>query len=238
LKQWDKDQAWLDHQHWREMEFLRHALLSRALREQRLMDSAKAEWQQALKSANGQRQSLTMLLTLCGQWNWVSEGEDLLWTIVDRFPQEKWATRALAETLLIGGQTRPLLRLFDLELKRSPDDLAAMNNLASVALLLDAKEVKANDLALQVYQKAPTNSAFAATYAFSLYRLGKSSDALKVMKQIKQKDLDVPAIAGYYGLILKASGDTAGARAYLDKAVKTRLLPEEQRLFAQARTGT
>ena len=58
------------------------------------------------------------------------------------------------------------------------------------------------------------------------------------MKQLNARDLELPGIAGYYGLILKASGDAAGARAYLDKAGKTLLLPEERQLFSQARTGT
>jgi tetratricopeptide (TPR) repeat protein len=237
-KKWKEVHAWLAPQHWGDTEFIRHAFMSRALREENLPDAGKAEWELALRSANAQKQSLSMLLNLAAQWSWINEGEDLLWTMVNRFPEEKWAERALARTLLEGGQTRPLLQLFDQELKRAPSDLAAKNNLASIALLLGAKEVKPNDLALEVYQKIPTNAAFAATYAFSLYQQGKNAEALKVMRQVNPKDLEVPAIAGYYGLILKASGDMAGARTYLDKAAKIRLLPEEQRLFSQARAGT
>ena len=161
----------------------------------------------------------------------------MLWTIVNRFPQEKWAARTLTMALIEGGQTRSLMQLFSQELKRSPSDLAAKNNLATIALLLDAKELKPNDLAREVYQQVPTNTSFAATYAFSLYQQKKSAEALKVMRQLKPQELDIPSIAGYYGVILKATGDGANARIYLDKAAKARLLPEERKLFTQARAG-
>jgi len=236
-KDWRGLHAWLEKQHWAELEFLRHAFMSRALRGEELADTAKTEWEQALKSANGQKQSLVMLLRLAAQWKWVNEGEDLLWTIVSRYPQEKWATQALTQTLFAGGQTRSLMQLFKQELKSTPSDLTAKNNLAMIALLLDAKELKPHDLAREVYQQAPTNASFAATYAFSLYVQRKSAEALKVMQQLKPKDLENPSIAGYYGLILKAMGSGAKARVYLDWTSKATLLPEERKLFAQARAG-
>jgi predicted Zn-dependent protease len=211
--------------------------MGRGLRGQELADSSKTEWEQALNSAHGQKQSLVTLLRLAAQWNWVNEAEDLLRTIVNRYPQEKWATQALTQALYVGGQTRSLMQLFNQELNRSPFDLNAKNNLAMTALLLDVKELKPNDLAREVYQQAPTNSSFAATYAFSLYIQGKNAEALKVMQQLTPQDLDQPSIAGYYGLILKATGSGANARVYLDWTSKAALLPEERKLFAQARAG-
>jgi predicted Zn-dependent protease len=236
-KDWSGLFSWLDKQRWAELEFVRHAFLCRALRGQELEDSAKTEWEKALKAANGQKQSLVMLLRLTAQWNWVNEGEDLLWTIVSQYPHERWATQALTQTLFAGGQTQSLMQLFKQELKGAPSDLAAKNNLAMIGLLLDVKEIKPHDLAKEVYQQAPTNSSFAATYAFSLYTQGKNAEALKVMQQLKPKDLESPSIAGYYGLILKATGSRAQAKLYFDRTSKAALLPEERTLFAQARMG-
>jgi len=237
-KDWSGLHAWLEKQRWAELEFLRHAFMSRALRGQELPDTAKTEWEQALKAANSQEQRLVMLLRLASQWNWVNEGEDLLRTIVNRYPQEKWAWQALTQTLSAGGQTRSLMQLFNQEFKRTPSDLTAKNNLAMTAMLLDAKELKPYDLAREAYQQAPTNSFFATTYAYSLYMQGKKAEALKVMQQIKPQDLERPATAGYYGIILKATGDGAKARIYLEKASKAVVLPEERKLFAQAKAGT
>ena len=236
-KDWPALRAWLEKQRWAEMEFIRHAFMSEAMRGQGLTDSAKTEWEQALKAGNSQKQSLVMLFRLAAQWNRVNDAEDLLWTIVNRFPQEKWATRTLTLALLEGGKTQSLMKLFSQELKRTPADLAAKNNLATIALLLDAKEMRPYDLAREVYQQNPTNASFVTTYAFSLYQQKKNADALKVMRQLKPQELEIPSIAGYYGVILRAAGDGANAKLYLDKAAKARLLPEEQKLFAQAKAG-
>ena len=44
-------------------------------------------------------------------------------------------------------------------------------------------------------------------------------------------------IAGYYGLVLHATGDKARARVYLDWAFKSPMLPEERNFFERAKTG-
>jgi hypothetical protein len=80
------------------------------------------------------------------------------------------------------------------------------NNLAMTALLLDAKELKPHDLAREQYQKAPTNAAYNSTYAFSPHLQEKNAEALKVFQTLKPKELEDPSIAGYYGVVLNASG--------------------------------
>jgi Flp pilus assembly protein TadD len=237
LRDWRGLQASLEQQNWAEMEFVRHAFQARALRGQDLPAAAKAEWDLALKTANGQKGSLIMLLRLAAQWNWQSEGEDLLWTIVNQYPGEKWAFGALNQALFVDGRTRSLMMLYSQELKRSPSDLAMKNNLTMTALLLDAQELKPHELAREVYEKAPTNAVYASTYAFSLYVQGKKTEALKVIEQLKPRDLENPSIAGYYGLILKATGNPTKAKAYLELTGKAPLLPEEKKLFDRAKAG-
>lgn len=237
LKDWPGLQNFLEPQNWAELEFIRRAFKARALRGQNLTGAAKSEWEVALKAVNGQQAGLVMLLRLAAAWNWQSEGEELLWSIVNRYPAEKWAFNALNQILYVGGRTRPMMTLYIQELKRTPTDLAMKNNLAVTALLLEANEQKPHDLALEVYQKAPTNSSYASTYAFSLHLLGKNAEALKVMQSINAKDLEDPSIASYYGLILKATGDAAKARPYLEKSTKAQLLPEERLLFDRAKAG-
>ena len=105
------------------------------------------------------------------------------------------------------------------------------------ALLLDAQELKPHDLAREVYGKAPTNSNYASTYAFSLHLQEKDAEALKVIERLNQRELEAPSIAGYYGLILKAIGNGAKAKACLETAFKARLLPEERKLFEKAKAG-
>ena len=127
--------------------------------------------------------------------------------------------------------------LYSQELKRTPSDLAVKNNLAMTALLLEANELKPHDLARELYQHDPTNASYASTYAFSLHLQKKDAEALKVMQQLKPQELDNPAVAGYYGLILQATGNREKARIYLQWASKAQVLPEEKRLFDRARAG-
>lgn len=237
LKDWPGLNAWLQPQSWGELEFIRHAFQTHSLKGQNLAGAAKGEWELAVKAANSQKQPMTMLLRLAAQWGWMTEAEEILWAIVNRYPGEKWAIQALSQALFVGGRTRPLMQLYTQELKRAPADLGIKNNLAMTALLLDAMELKPHELAREIYSKAPTNPSFVSTYAFSLYVQEKNAEALKVIEKMKPKELEDPAISGYYGLILKATGDSAKARKYLDLTAKARLLPEERKLFTRANSG-
>ena len=57
------------------------------------------------------------------------------------------------------------------------------------------------------------------------------------MQQLPPKALETPSIAGYYGLILRATGSPAKAKVYLEWASKGKMLPEEKKLFDRAKTG-
>jgi predicted Zn-dependent protease len=234
---WIGLQTSLEKQNWGDLDLVRHAFLTRTLRQEGLNAAAKGQWAQALEDANGQKQGLVMLLRLAGQWNFAEEAQGILWTMVNRYPEEQWAYDTLGKVLVAGGQTRPLMQLFSRQVARSPSDIATKNNLAMLALLLDAQEMKPNDLAEEVYQQAPGNSNYASTYAFSLYLRKRNTEALAVMRKLDAKDLENPEIAGYYGLILKANGQAAEARVYLDLAAKATLLPEERKLMNAARAG-
>src|SRR5258706_5920205 len=129
LKDWRGLQAYLEPQRWGELEFIRHAFEARALKGQGLTGAATGEWELALKGANGQKQPLAMLFRLAAQWNWMTEAEDLLWSIVNRYPDEKWAYQSLSQALFAGGRTRPLMQLYSLGMKRAPTDLETKNNL-------------------------------------------------------------------------------------------------------------
>ncbi len=231
---WKNLQANIQGQNWNDLEFVRHAFLARALRGQDLQEASAGEWVVALNIANDQKGALISLSRMAAAWQWHSETEALLWLVVNRYPEERWAPPVLMQSLIGGGRTRPLLQLFSLLSRRNPADLEMKNNLAFAALLLGAEELKPHELAKEVYTQSPQSAAFAATYAYSLYLQKQYADALKVMQTLAAKDLDNPAVAGYYGLVLKATGSAEKAKVYLRLALKIKLLPEEQALFQQA----
>jgi tetratricopeptide (TPR) repeat protein len=234
VQDWNGLQNSLTKQNWAELEFARHAYMARALRGQKLDGAATADWELAFKYASNQKSTLISLFRMAAQWNWIDEGEEILWTIVNRYPEEPWAAKDLQMALFMGGRTRSLMQLFGVEAKREPADLEIKNNLAMTAMLLDAQELNPYSLAREAYEKAPQNPSYASTYAYSLYLQKKYAEALKVMQKLTPKELNDPSIAGYYGLILKATGDNTKAQSYLGWAAKAKLLPEEQKLFQQA----
>jgi hypothetical protein len=231
---WRKLQANIQKQNWNELEFVRHAFLARALRGQDLKDAGVAEWGVALNLANEQKAELSSLFRMAASWQWQSEAEEILWLVVNRYPEEHWAPPVLIQSLMAGGRTRPLMQLFSLLSRRNPADLEMRNNVAFTALLLDAAELHPHEIAREVYAKMPLSPAFASTYAYSLYQQKHYADALKVMQAVPEKDLENPAVAGYYGLTLKANGNAETAKKYLRLALKIKLLPEEQLVFQQA----
>jgi tetratricopeptide (TPR) repeat protein len=231
---WQRLQASIQNENWSDLEFVRHAFLARALRGQELREAGTGEWGVALNLANNRKGELISLFRMAAAWDWHNEADELLWLVVNRYPEEHWATPVLMQSLINGGRTRPLMQLFSLLSNRNPGDLEMKNNLAFTALLLDAQELKPNDIALMVYTKSPKSPAFAATYAYSLYLQKRYADALKVMQGFTENDLQNPAVAGYYGIILKAAGNGVKAKTYLRLALTIKLLPEEQAAFQQA----
>jgi predicted Zn-dependent protease len=231
-------QSALETENWLALEFMRHALLTLSLRKQGLADSAKAEWEQALQSAAaGGPKSLAGLLELARRFRWQNEQEEILWMMVNRYPGNLVAVQALTQLLFSEGRTQSLMQLYSQEVKLFPSNAGMKNNLAMTALLLNAQDFKPYELAREVYQSSPTNASYVSTYAFSLYKQGKNTEALKAMKTLNPAELKSPSIAGYYGLILKATGNREGARAYLDWSAKAHLLPEEKKMFSQAKAG-
>jgi lipopolysaccharide biosynthesis regulator YciM len=237
LKDWQAVQDAASHENWGNMEFMRHAYLALALRQQGFYQPSKAEWELAARAATGQLNKMTALIRFAAQWNWQDETQQMLWDIVEGFPAEKWAEQLLEQVLYQNGSTRSLMQLLSMKVTRNPSDLQAKNDLALVAMLLHAQELNPYDLAHEVYQKDPTNSFYQCTYGFALHLQGKNADALKVMQQLSPQALQNNSTAGYYGVVLNAAGDKSQAGIYLKRSVRGQLLPEERALFQQAMTG-
>ncbi len=233
-KNWAALQASLDQQAWGDLEYLRLTYRTRALREQSFTSAAKTEWTKVMKAADGRLDRLIALQRVAATWDWPGEQEDLLWAIVNNYPGEKGAVRALAELLYAGGKTRSLLTLYALLVQNDPTDLTARNNVAAIAMLLNASEHRPFELARQVFDQQRDNPFYVSTYAYSLYLQQRVGEAVRLMRQLKPDQLENPSISGYYGLLLVASGEKAAAKRYFDLATRIRQLPEERELFRRA----
>lgn len=236
-RNWAGLQQYVSAQSWGELDCLRYSFLSRSLREQNLAVASKAEWVKAVKACQVLLDRLQTLAQVTTSWGWEVENEEILTTIVNRFPAERSSKQQLVDSLSVRGKTRSLLALFASESQLDPKNLAVKNNLASLALLLGAMEHKPHELAAEVYKANPENPSFVTTYAHSLYLQKKNAEALAVLQKLKPEILAHHRVAGYYGLCLAASGPDGKQKAgiYFDAAEKGNLLPEEAQLFRRSR---
>lgn len=237
-KRWPELQAFVAGQNWGESENLRLAMNARALREQNLANASKADWAKAVKESTGSLDRMIVLERVAASWAWTAELEEVLTSIVNRFPGRRGESQRLQQLLYYTGKTRSLLTLYAQFHKSDPNSLEHKNNLAALALLLNAEEYKPQDLAKEVYSAAPTNPSMASTYAFALAKQGKFAESLQVFDKLTSAQLEEPSMAAYYGYSLAKSGNPVNATKatkYLDIASKGRLLPEEMQLVQKAR---
>ncbi|MDW8310307.1 MAG: hypothetical protein RMK20_13115, partial [Verrucomicrobiales bacterium] len=234
---WAAAQTLLQGEKWGEEDFLRQAMLARACRELRQEFTSQSEWRAAVRAASGRSRALGMLAQLAARWGWEREREEVLWTLVERHPGERWALQALSEFYLARGDTRGLQRVYARAVEYNPSDLAARNNLASLLLLLNAQPQRAHELAHEAWSRATNNPAFAATYAWSLHLQGRTAEGLRVLESLPPDRLEIPGVALYYGLMQAAMRETNLARKFLAIAETAPLLPEEKKLLADARAG-
>ena len=231
---WDGLETAVSNGNWAAFDFLRHAFRARALRGLQQQTAGDQEWARAQKAAGENPQALLMLARTVSQWDWQNETLELLWALSKTHETRLEALQLLyqhyARTGDTGGVYRVLLRSAEI----APDNLTMQNNLAQVSLLLDADADRARKIAAELVKKEPTNAAYVSTYAFSLYGRGETGPALQAMETLTPEQLQTPAIAAYYGIILAAAGQKEKAREYLHRGAQAFLLPEEKALVAKA----
>jgi Flp pilus assembly protein TadD len=232
-KDWATLKSWLPDQNWEEQEFSRLALLALAWRSETAGEAvAKVHWRKAMRAASQSPATLAALAEMARSWGWTNEVGDVLWETANRYPNEAWAAQGLEKELYLGAKTRALLTLYSILLEHHPKDPVAMNNVATVSMLLKTNLDTAHELARSSYAHSQTNPAIASTYAFSLYLQGKTNEALAVISRLREDDLRRGSVAAYYSVILKAAGRMDQAQTYRALGEQALLLPEERQLLA------
>jgi Flp pilus assembly protein TadD len=159
-----------------------------------------------------------------------------MWALA-KFPEkEKEAFRTLYRYYAKNRDSQGLYRVLARLAELNPQDLDIQNNLAQLSLLLNARSEEARRVATEVYHKAPSNAAYATTYAYALLTKGDTEAAGKVMSALTAEQLKEPAISAYYGVCLAALKDPR-ARQFLDAGENATLLPEEKTLLEKARNS-
>jgi len=219
---------------WGEIDFLRLAFLSRAWSELGEPLIADGNWRSAVSEAGERLGAMTALLELANRWQLPRESEDLLWRILRRYPDARWAQDSLERFYFNAGNTAGLYQLYAKQLPHSPQNAALKNNLACTALLLKTNLTQANLWAAEAYAQTPTNADVVATYAYALHLRGRNQEGLAALQKLEPAQLKRQSVALYYGVLLAATGNAAAAAPYLQIARTTgQLLPEEKQLLAE-----
>jgi predicted Zn-dependent protease len=219
---------------WGEMDFLRLAFLSHAWNELGEPLVADGHWRSAISEAGERLGALTALLELANHWQLARMREDLLWRILQRFPDARWAQGGLEQLYFNAGNTAGLYQLYSKQLPRSPQNVAMKSNLATTAMLLKTNLTQACQWAAELYAQAPTNAHVVCTYAYALHLQGRNQEGLAVLQRLKSSQLEQPSVAFYYGILLRTAGQAGEAAPYLQIArSQGQLLPEEKQLLAE-----
>lgn len=226
-KDWTTLDEFLQGKKWGQQDFLRLGILSRAAGEQGQEKAAETRWRSAVREANNRLPSLVSLLGLAKSLGREAAREELLWLIYQRFPREKWALLELDRKYTREANTRGLHRVYSI-LGADTNNLVAQNNLAATSLLLNQDLGKAHAIALDIYNRCPTNPTIISTYAFSLHQQGKTREGLEALEKLEDSVREKPPVALYYGVLLASVGQTNEAVRYIKAAEKSLSLPEEK----------
>ena len=232
-KDWRQLETFLNEQKWGDRDFLRAAMLSRALREQKQTMAAEVQWQKAIRLASEKVETLSLLVKMAVDWRWPGEAETVLWAVLEKYPGETWASQSLSQSYYSRGDTRGLQKLYSY-LSENSADPGAENNFALVSLLLGLNTDKAHEMAESVFKKDPKNPSFLSTYAYSLHLKKKDAEAIQLFERLSAQELEDPSIAAYFGIVLAGAGQQEKAQKYLKLAERAQTLPEEKRLLVEA----
>jgi predicted Zn-dependent protease len=233
LKDWRKLEAVAKSSGWRESDYLREAYLARALREQNKLVGAEHEWAGAIKAASARPEATLALARVVSDWGWDKEALEVLWELSKNAEKRTEALQTLYRYYAKHSDTQALYKVLVRLNENDPTNLDVQNNLAQISLLLNAQPEEARRLAAKIYEKNPTNAAYATTYAYGLVTKGQLTQAIKVMSSLTPQQLRDPAVSAYYGICLAAAKD-ARAREFLEIGEHAALLPEEKALVQKA----
>ena len=239
LKDWKRLGKLLAENDWEDLEFLRVAIHARLLRETSARPHGAdftAMWERAMNATAGNPNSLLMLGRLVNGWGWKDEAIQVWWLAARSGTTQRAALKALYTIHSADKNTRELYRVARQVYQMEPSNPVAKNNVASLAFLLGEDEPEAHRLAAEIYKLTPTQPVIASTYALSLHKQKRDSEAIAILRQLPPAALEDPSIAAWYGFLLAQNGEANAARPFLEAAdrQKDQLFPEEAAMVAGA----
>jgi hypothetical protein len=145
------------------------------------------------------------------------------------------ALNALAWLYRENNETEKLYDILQSLHESSPNEPPITADLARLGLNIDRNTGQSQDLAKEAYDRAPGDVNCAVTYAFSLYRLGRTAEGLEIIKKLPTDKLHDPHAAVYVALLLLDSNQAETAKEYIDVAEDGPIYFEEKKMLEDAR---
>src|SRR6266540_2272603 len=239
-KNWMRLKRWTRKGKWGEYDYLRLAYQAIATRRSP-QDSAKTEfqalWRAAEESSNDQPERELVLARLASKWNLEKESEQLWLRVAENPRLRREALDALRRHYRKDNDTGKLYDVLQRLHESSPNEAPITADLARLGLNLERNVERSHELAKEAHDRAPNEVNCAVTYAFSLYRLGRSAEALAIIQGLPADQLHDPHAAVYAALLLADASQIDAARDYV-AAANDEIYPEEKALLNEARTKT
>jgi predicted Zn-dependent protease len=242
IKNWSRLKRWTRAGNWGDAEYLRLAYGAIAERHLRsgTDSSANSEfetlWQSATESSEDVPERELMLARLATKWQLTNQAEEL-WVRVEENPtMRREALDNLRELYRARDETTKLYAVLQRLHESSPNEVPITADLARLGLNLGENIENSHQLAKEAYDRAPNEVNCATTYAFSLHRLGKNSEALAIIQSFQADQLHDAHAAVYVALMLAEGNELEGAKDYLAAAANGQLYPEEKKLLEEAKT--
>jgi lipopolysaccharide biosynthesis regulator YciM len=195
----------------------------------------KKLWQGAYDLSKNDSQRQLTLARLATKWQLESQAEEV-WLAIEKNPSmRREALNNLRRIDRANGETTKLYEVLERLHEISPDEVPITADLARLGLNLEQNIERSHQLAKEAYDRAPNDINCAVTYAFSLYRLGKNSEALDIIQSLSPDQLHDPRAAVYTALVLIEAGQLDAAKEYIGAAEDDTIYPEEKTLLDEAK---
>lgn len=149
----------------------------------------------------------------------LKEGINLIENEIQKNPNNIALRRFIATEYLINGDTEKARLHYETILKSAPNDLASLNNLASIYLKTDA--ARAVELAQKAYTINPNHPKIADTLGFALIQNGQAAQGISLVRQAMKLD-NSNEIRYHLAVGLNVIGDKNSAKMELIRALESK----------------
>ena len=241
VKNWSHLKRWTRAGTWGESEYLRIAYQAIATKQSRSRSGNpntefESLWHSAQELANEQPEHELTLARLASKWELEKESEGLWWRVAENPPTRREALEELRRLYRGKNQTAKLYDVLQRLHESSPNEAPITADLARLGLNMGQNTEQSHQLAKEAYDRAPNEVNCALTYAFSLSRLGRNAEAVRIVESLSPKQMQDPHAAVYVALLLAEASQLDGAQEYIAAAENGKIYPEEKKLLDEAKT--